>query len=65
VHDKDVKPTLEGCAANMLALRLCVEQMLADHMLRQDDPDVLATFIHRLRPQRLRTRTLRRLAYTT
>jgi hypothetical protein len=30
VHDKDVKPTLEGCAANMLALRLCVEQMLAD-----------------------------------
>jgi hypothetical protein len=49
VHDKDVKPTLEGCAANMLALRLCVEQMLADHMLRQDDPHVLATFIHRLR----------------
>jgi DNA-binding GntR family transcriptional regulator len=49
MDDKDVKATLEVCAANTLALRLCVEQMAAEHLFRQNDPEVLANFIHRLR----------------
>jgi hypothetical protein len=49
MDDKDVKPTLEALAADVLALRDCFEQLLADHMLQHAQPnEALVTFMNKV-----------------